>query len=1442
MSEQPQHEPTKGAEPASNSFESIGRTESEPRRSAESQSRLDALRLGIHGLNQGIVLLNKRSRVRMHFNRLGLLGIQESPSESCVNLLERDVFLKELQLESPGLFAELEEQGDELPETIILLDELPEKQLRQTPPEHLQWRYWSWTMMGMLRRAWRHSPHSQDVGELLKLVGFAAFEEARTFFVRRRDLFEAEERALMESVDRARAEAHYWQDLSAHWRETAELLVGWWGMLTVFAPEQRNDYFPSIPADNMTRWLEEECGLDLELLKEAARFEGAETCPAHLPVPPESTLPAWTPAVWRSLLPAEALQAAQKEASEQVKAQFERQERDEHPAERPLFLQLLHLVMFAGWRWINVNFLGLLLQVLPFERETWLSKKGAEWALRRHLFSLSYHLSWAAYAHKRDNESEALLQFVEVTLLYRDLLPEEALDSDPALQQLEAYQQKRIRQISRLFCDTHGLKTEASRESMRDLLSRVSLLSLSTRLGKQGSTLIKALQRSYLDRQRDFYRTRLWSWLYLSLKEAMLWALRGGAKPYGGPSLNQKLPHYQLVRSLHYVQVALRSVDRFPCSKSQRTYWRQPVFDVHESLEEQLRSLFGPSLLEAIAESGLVPENHREKIAEGKIKDELLDLVIQRGNFNFSDVRDVISRNDLRLPDITWREMLRGDQLLRLNLALSDRFSEIYRPGEFYLRNLQRLSSLAFGTGIGRWFCRYILIPFGGSAVILGGLGALVAPFYNSPARITLLRGNKRIKITANVVLAKLPREKKKDQKPTDKAAKKTAKKLGRVSTAGVGTKAAKTAAGSSKSYEKTRADKTGKPVKKAKRTKKAKTTDIQHIQDGMKRLGVSVRSTTISLFVGTRTQKRQVLRVTSVVSGSPAERGGLHVGDLLLSMNREPVKTRDELGVKAYAHHFSLMNLPGILFLGFLLFLILHTQQGWSIFRQLLAGIGSSFRFLFSALPRAIFRDPSVRQVLTMPMVLWFYRLFLVPMGLSLLLTGPFALLFEALSLPRMFSWMLFGAFVLVFLLLLNSPAGRNAWDSLVSRLLTFWQQVRDQWLLGVVRWTLDFFHRMMIGLDYLLFRVDDLLRFHRNEKREIVFFKAIVQSIWAGVSYILRVIIYLMVEPQLNPFKHFPVVTVSHKLLIPYSAAVLVMMRDANYSSWLIWLVTAFFQFGLPGIFGFLVWEFKENWREFKANAPTEPQPLRVGAHGETMDGLLRRGFHSGTLPRLYEKMTTSHERRVAFLEKEIANIEHHHEEFHHIEEAVERFVERDLLSGLRLYEPLRDLAPHMETEEVHLYRTHIDLKFALQNQDKSCESRWCLRIELEGSWLLGSVIPLPASEGREALEWNREARELFNQELVSFLQKAGVRIVRSTLEDRLRFYFDKCAIGTPGAVQEERRAEYFVTREKIRVRVETGTGQVEKKYFDLDEDGKMREPSNLIVLRQGTQLLPS
>ena len=99
------------------------------------------------------------------------------------------------------------------------------------------------------------------------------------------------------------------------------------------------------------------------------------------------------------------------------------------------------------------------------------------------------------------------------------------------------------------------------------------------------------------------------------------------------------------------------------------------------------------------ASVGLQPSNPPEHTAFARMIEEMLDRIVELGFLTFSDLRDTISRNQLKLPDLSDPpEFVRGDPLLRLDRRLATTLDGVYRPGEIYLRWLERLTAPAFGT------------------------------------------------------------------------------------------------------------------------------------------------------------------------------------------------------------------------------------------------------------------------------------------------------------------------------------------------------------------------------------------------------------------------------------------------------------------------------------------------------------------------------------------------------------------------------------------------------------------------------------------------------------------------------------------------------------------------------------------------------------------------
>ena len=230
-----------------------------------------------------------------------------------------------------------------------------------------------------------------------------------------------------------------------------------------------------------------------------------------------------------------------------------------------------------------------------------------------------------------------------------------------------------------------------------------------------------------------------------------------------------------------------------------------------------------------------------------------------------------------------------------------------------------------------------------------------------------------------------------------------------------------------------------------------------------------------------------------------------------------------------------------------------------------------------------------------------------------------------------------------------------------------------------------------------------------------------------WGGVAYFVRFVVVLFIEPQINPLKHFPVVTISHKLLLPLNIP-LGRWMEATFGFGPAEAHTfAFIILGkIPGVFGFLVWEFKENYRLYEANRPADLRPVMIGHHGETLPRLLRPGFHSGTLPKTYAKLRRA-ERR-ALKTGDWHNARGHLESLHHIEEAIRRFAERELLAyinGLPAWEG-RNL--RLAAVEAGSNRVRIELACPATGTDRLVisfdeQSGWLLAGAVDPEWKVGA-----------------------------------------------------------------------------------------------------------------------
>ena len=216
--------------------------------------------------------------------------------------------------------------------------------------------------------------------------------------------------------------------------------------------------------------------------------------------------------------------------------------------------------------------------------------------------------------------------------------------------------------------------------------------------------LLYDLQKVCLDFEREIYTLDLVEWL-----------LSGGKKPVRRPLTSQRL-----VRVTRHMRSAAQRLTMVRLSELDRKHFAGLLAAAQARCEHRVRQRFRPVLTSALEDVGLAPRNPGERTAFLKLTDELLDQTLVYGFLTFSDLRDGLSRNQLKLPDLTDpQDFIRGDPLLRLDRRLATLLDGVYRRGEFYLRWLERFTALNFGTKLGRLLTKFVTVPFLGAFLLV---------------------------------------------------------------------------------------------------------------------------------------------------------------------------------------------------------------------------------------------------------------------------------------------------------------------------------------------------------------------------------------------------------------------------------------------------------------------------------------------------------------------------------------------------------------------------------------------------------------------------------------------------------------------------------------------------------------------------------------------------
>jgi hypothetical protein len=197
--------------------------------------------------------------------------------------------------------------------------------------------------------------------------------------------------------------------------------------------------------------------------------------------------------------------------------------------------------------------------------------------------------------------------------------------------------------------------------------------------------------------------------------------------------------------------------------------------------------------------------------------------------------------------------------------------------------------------------------------------------------------------------------------------------------------------------------------------------------------------------------------------------------------------------------------------------------------------------------------------------------------------------------------------------------------------------------------------------------------------------------------------------------------------------------------------------FVFWSPDIAGILFWEMKENWKLYRANRKPALGAVSMGPHGETLPRLLRPGFHSGAVPKIYRKLRRAE--RAALKSGNWATVRTLMRYLRDVEDDVRFFIEREFLALLK-QDPAW-LGVTLEISGVHMATNRIDVDIAIGMEEKPMR----LVFEERCGWLVATL-----RDGVAVPRLNDRQRLTLHNALVGFYKLAGVDLVEEQLAESL------------------------------------------------------------------------
>jgi len=822
------------------------------------------------------------------------------------------------------------------------------------------------------------------------------------------------------------------------------------------------------------------------------------------------------------------------------------------------------------------------------------------------------------------------------------LVRRQAFDVAP-LDLMNEARQELLREIEFLVLRIQAA-LELTDDEVRPWLAMCERLLPAARRGfwNANTRLLYDLQQVCLDHEQEIYKVDLLRWLKSLAKD----------------SLKHPLPSQRVVMMSKHLRSAALRVPAVQIDTEGRKELSDLLHAAADAAEHLLRKRMEPLVASALTEAGFVPNGVVERVAFRKVTHELLDGVVQRGFLTLGDLRDAISRNQLKMPDLTdAREFVSGDPLLRTDKLLASRVDGVYQRGPFYLRWLQRVSSLAYGTHYGRMLTKFLFLPFGLSFLTLMAVEEVAH----------LVIGHPPTSATHAAV----------DAPPTP-------------------------------------------PI--AAEPGEAQPVVLEQPGD----------------------ETTDAAKVASVSAEVPPANA------VPPSVTDAPLVAAGHVAVR----HYLVYSHLNMFWLGCLIFALIHAPAFRYAVVSLLKATWKVLKVALVEVPRRIVKFPPVEWFLkSFPMKL-FRRIVLAP----LLATAVFCLVlpyFGVYERPNRW-WSL--AILLVSIVVLNSRIGRDTEELTREFLSRTWYRIRTHLLLGLFMLIIDAFQWLMDGLERVLYAVDEWLRFRSGESSVALGLKAVLGLVWSIVHGVIRFCVTLLIEPQINPIKHFPVVTVSHKLVLGTLTIPLATVLERFYDRATAYTMTGLILSGIPGVFGFLAWELKENWKLYAANRSPTLRPVRIGHHGESLLRLLCPGFHSGTIPKLFARRRRA--ARKAHQNQNVNKQARYTEKLHHEAESLRHFVDRELIVLLRESRTFRERS--LSVKHIELATNRVAILLLDEGQP---DEPVHIDFAEQSGWLIAGVAKL----GWLA-DLTDEDRAVFRTALAGLYKLGAVDLVREQVESQL------------------------------------------------------------------------